>query len=383
MRIYLVFLIFLFFPMLEVFGTGIPTIIFLFPLLLFRKKIIFDKKLLLNTFICTVILMLIYYPVLILNHNFTIKDAFFAFYPLVIVFLFILIRNFIRPENRNKLIFCLKFYIIVQLIFCLIQLLNPFGINSLLEGLYFHWQSVNASKSVDYLEISYRAFGTVGSPIYLSIIVYLFAKLIEYLTGNKLYTFISVLIVLLAGARMPLLVILCIEFYYNVIKNFLVTPKKSIAYLILIAVVLLFAIKYVPFVNKIFTEYFIDNTGISNDYSFSYRASMFQLLLENKKYLLFGGYGINNFPDYVDCEYIIRFLQFGVINYLLILYPFIYMFKSCLSNKYALVIIIFIVTCMITSIVLTNLLLVPFVVLTFVVFKYFGGADNEDCIHNN
>jgi len=243
----------------------------------------------------------------------------------------------------------------------------------LLENLYFNWQSVNAAKTIDYLEISYRAFGTVGSPIYLSIIVYLFAKLIEYLTGNKKYTFIAILIVLLAGARMPLLVILCIEFYYNVIKNFLVNPKKSMMYLLLIIIVLFLAIQYVPFVNKIFTDYFINNNDIRNDYSFSYRASMVELLWENKKYLILGGYGINNFPSYVDSEYIIRFLQFGIINYLLVLYPFLYMFKSCLSNKITLPIIIFIVMCMVTAILLTNLLIIPFVVLTFVVIKTFEG----------
>lgn len=371
--IYIVFLILLFFPMVKIAGIGIPTIMFLFPILLFHKKIIVDKKLIFNTFICTLVLMAIYYPVLILNNNFSVKDAFFAFYPFAIVYIFILFKNLIKINNKNKIVFCLKTYIIIQLLFCVIQLLNPFGINNLLENLYFNWQSVNAAKTIDYLEISYRAFGTVGSPIYLSIIVYLFAKLIEYLTGNKKYTFIAILIVLLAGARMPLLVILCIEFYYNVIKNFLVNPKKSMMYLLLIIIVLFLAIQYVPFVNKIFTDYFINNNDIRNDYSFSYRASMVELLWENKKYLILGGYGINNFPSYVDSEYIIRFLQFGIINYLLVLYPFLYMFKSCLSNRITLPIIIFIVMCMVTAILLTNLLIIPFVVLTFVVIKTFEG----------
>ena len=371
--IYIVFLILLFFPMVKIAGIGVPTIMFLFPILLFHKKIIVDKKLIFNTFICTLVLMAIYYPVLILNNNFSVKDAFFAFYPFAIVYIFILFKNLIKINNKNKIVFCLKTYIIIQLLFCVIQLLNPFGINNLLENLYFNWQSVNAAKTIDYLEISYRAFGTVGSPIYLSIIVYLFAKLIEYLTGNKKYTFIAILIVLLAGARMPLLVILCIEFYYNVIKNFLVNPKKSMMYLLLIIIVLFLAIQYVPFVNKIFTDYFINNNDIRNDYSFSYRASMVELLWENKKYLILGGYGINNFPSYVDSEYIIRFLQFGIINYLLVLYPFLYMFKSCLSNKITLPIIIFIVMCMVTAILLTNLLIIPFVVLTFVVIKTFEG----------
>ncbi len=371
--IYIVFLILLFFPMVKIAGIGVPTIMFLFPILLFYKKIIVDKKLIFNTFICTLVLMAIYYPVLILNNNFSVKDAFFAFYPFAIVYIFILFKNLIKINNKNKIVFCLKTYIIIQLLFCVIQLLNPFGINNLLENLYFNWQSVNAAKTIDYLEISYRAFGTVGSPIYLSIIVYLFAKLIEYLTGNKKYTFIAILIVLLAGARMPLLVILCIEFYYNVIKNFLVNPKKSMMYLLLIIIVLFLAIQYVPFVNKIFTDYFINNNDIRNDYSFSYRASMVELLWENKKYLILGGYGINNFPSYVDSEYIIRFLQFGIINYLLVLYPFLYMFKSCLSNKITLPIIIFIVMCMVTAILLTNLLIIPFVVLTFVVIKTFEG----------
>jgi len=371
--IYIVFLILLFFPMVKIAGIGVPTIMFLFPILLFYKKIIVDKKLIFNTFICTLVLMAIYYPVLILNNNFSVKDAFFAFYPFAIVYIFILFKNLIKINNKNKIVFCLKTYIIIQLLFCVIQLLNPFGINNLLENLYFNWQSVNEAKTIDYLEISYRAFGTVGSPIYLSIIVYLFAKLIEYLTGNKKYTFIAILIVLLAGARMPLLVILCIEFYYNVIKNFLVNPKKSMMYLLLIIIVLFLAIQYVPFVNKIFTDYFINNNDIRNDYSFSYRASMVELLWENKKYLILGGYGINNFPSYVDSEYIIRFLQFGIINYLLVLYPFLYMFKSCLSNKITLPIIIFIVMCMVTAILLTNLLIIPFVVLTFVVIKTFEG----------
>lgn len=366
----IVFLILTLFPMIRLFDISIP-LIFIFQLLilLLKRKLIIDKKVLNVCIVSTLLLFTLYLPFLYFNDNFFLKDVLFSFYPIFILIFYIFYLNVINKDFFIKL---LKIFLIFQLTICVIQLFNIMNFNNIFKDLLLNWQYTNGLKEGPLISLTSRPFGTIGNPVYLAFISYLFGKVISFRTGEKKYCFISLIIILLTGARMPLIAALIIELYDNVIKKIIINPMKSILYLLVILLAIYLAIKYVPFLNMIYVRHFTGNGSILNDYSVSYRLSMFDLFFDNMKYWIFGGYGINNFPAFVDCEYILRILQFGIVNFIILIYPYIYFFKRL--NKMHIYNIsylsFFIIFTMFSFTVLSNLFLMQYIILSiFILMK--------------
>lgn len=364
----LIFFIITFFPMIQILNVSFPVIIFLFPLLLFKKKVTVDTKVSRISIFSFIALIVIYLPVLLVNNNFLIKDVLFSMYPIIFLTQYIILFNFV---DKDFFVTLLKYFLIIEFLVVLLQLFNFMNINVHFNSIFAYWQSVNALKDRNIVNLMSRPFGTIGNPVYLAFISYLFGKIISIKTGNKKYNFLAIAIILLTGARMPLLAALIIELYDNVIRKLVTSPIKSIFYLIVIIIVMILAIKYIPFLNMIYTRHFTGDGTIFDDYSVYYRLSMFDLLRKNHNYIIFGGYGISNFPPYVDSEYVLRLLQFGFVNFTILLLPYYVLFKKTIEeNKINSIYIIgFIFINMLSVTILTNLLLMQYIILAFFLIK--------------
>lgn len=194
------FFLFAFFPVLQIGELNIPTILFLAPLLLFRKKFYFERKVFLVSLFSVLALSLLFLPVILFGQSFSYKDAAFILFPLYMCCIYHVIVNVFNLSNIGFLEKCLKVFLIIQLLFCFMQLTNFLNTNTIFEKVYYYWQSTNAQKMANYLEVSYRPFGTMGSPIILSIVSYLFGLLLLKINKrNKWYYYLSILIVVISG----------------------------------------------------------------------------------------------------------------------------------------------------------------------------------------
>ena len=129
-----------------------------------------------------------------------------------------------------------------------------------------------------------------------------------------------------------------------------------------------------PFIKILFERYVIAGGSISNDYSITYRMSMIDMLKNNLGIIAFGGYGIENFPAYVDNEIVLRVMQLGVIGFLVILcfYREIYVdikngVKKDEDNirQQAL----FLLGCTISAVVFTNPLIMQYILVSAAIGK--------------
>lgn len=346
-------------PIIPLGSVGIPSIIVLTLLLIVRKgKIFLDDKLFKLCIFATITTIACCMSVTYFGA--TIKDYAYIIYPTLYLVIYHSIVNLVSTEREvnKKILHLLKVYIIVQLIFCIIEMTNIFNLNKILEPIYFFWQSANALKSNQYLEITYRPFGTTGSPILLAIIVYIFAKKIQKMSNSNTYVLLALVIIAISGARTALMVSVVIEFVEYARKYSTKRPVKFILSVIVFAIIGLQLIYHLPFLSKML-NYYSSHSTILGDYSVSYRLNVFRTVFAKNAlpHALIGGMSVAKFPAYVDCEYIMRILQFGVLGFILLISPIIYIYKiNRSSNNHETIIFLF--CSMITSFVLTNITLI-------------------------
>lgn len=367
------FVLLTFFPIINLSGISIPTILFLFPIL-FLIKPVFDKKLMVLSLIATAVLSAIHIPVLAISGNLTPKGAFYALYPLIIYFTYSIAVSIIRGTDKKIIAILLKSFIVIQLLFCIIQLTNIFNTRVLLEGLFLRWQSVNALKTTGVLEVAYRPFGTIGNPVYLAIVVFLFGKNIRLINKKQYWYFLTIAIIMLTGARLAIAMVIVFLIADYVIKMFVRHPIKSVIAVIMMAIAGYFAVNYVPFIKILFERYVVAGGSISNDYSITYRMSMIDMMKDNLNIIIFGGYGIENFPAYVDNEIVLRTMQLGVVGFLIIIgcYKGIYnnMKNGVKSDEGDMrQQAIFLLGCTISSVVFTNPLIMQYVLVSAAINK--------------
>ncbi len=354
---YLLIIIFSLLPVVNIFSLTIPTVILLLPLLLFKRTIKFNK----NFFVYSMISASLIFLISILNifiintGTFILQDI---LYFSIILFNFLVFLVFSNFSNNKEISKALKVFMIVQLTFCLFQRFNILNTNELLESFYYHVQSYTSQKNLDYLEISYRSFGTIGNPVFLSIISFFAGCTVRNIDNKKLFYYLSFAIMLLAGSRMSITIFALIELKDLIFNR---NMKKANKFKMFVASIIVLVIAYLtlPFfqnyINSIFTG------DILTDYSYTYRLGMVDLLLTSDNWFT-GSYLISDLPSYVDSEYILRILQFGIFGLMLFIIPYITLINKKISNL-TINIIIFTLVSMLTSIVMTNLLIMQFLML--------------------
>ncbi|MBR1875325.1 hypothetical protein IJ798_03045 [Candidatus Saccharibacteria bacterium] len=361
------FFLLTFFPMISVGSFSIPTILIFSPILFF-KKTKFNFNLLKVSFIASLVLCLIHTPVLFATNNLTLKGFSYILYPLFIFLIFTLISNIFNRVKKEKLFKYLKIFLLIQLVFCVLQITNIFNINEILNNVYLFWQSTNALKTTGLLEVSYRPFGTIGSPIYLAIISFAFGEILRLNNSNKVWYLISIALILLSGAKIVIIALAILLFYRYILKILLKHPIKSLAASLVFILIAYLSVKYIPFMQILYNRFFIEGNSVLDDYSLSYRLSMLELFKDNMNFLFFGGYGIENFPPYVDSEIILRGMQLGIVGFSTTLTPYLSMKqvieKRSLEMKPSIRQYLFVLAlCSMTSVVFTNLYLIPYILL--------------------
>ena len=214
-----------FLPIINLGGISIPSIIFLFPIILLTRPV-FNKKLMALSLIFTIGLSVIHIPVLAISGNLTFKGVFYVLYPLIIYLTYSIAISIIHRTDDKTVATLLKAFIVTQMIFCIIQMTNIFNTRTLLEELFLRWQSINALKTTGVLEVAYRPFGTIGNPVYLAMVVFLFGKSAQLITKKQLWYFISAAIILLTGARLAIVLVIIFFVADYIIKMFISIRSK-------------------------------------------------------------------------------------------------------------------------------------------------------------
>ncbi len=394
--IYLMFLllmIFIFLPIIPIGSFRLPTVLLFFVMYFFRNKKIklnlIDYK---KVFLLSFLFLFLNIISFLISGNYDLKDISYITLIYLVIVLILFFDNIIDEKNLTKFIKIIKIFMFVQLIFMIFQNYNILGTNSLFEKYYFFLQQTNAKKIVDYLEISYRPSGTAGNPIFISIIAYVLAKVLEYYNPkDKKYTYLALIIIILSGARMAFIAFVIAELFLFIVnfKN----NKLSNSLLKIFSIIVVFIVGYF---SSDFFKYYINKYIFNFDFktfisenSVSYRLEMFNLFFANIKYWIFGGMSLKELPSYVDNEFILRILQFGIIGFLIMIYPFICLFKKIISklslanqNQIVFALIIFLFLMMITSIVMTNIYLMIFIIMSLVMIIKIKEVKYEDNIYD-
>ena len=382
----LLFVLQTFLPIIQIYGIRIPTSLFFLFIILIRGKININRNYIKGSVVTTVCFFVLTTVMININADIiSIKELLYALIPIYTVLNYIIIYNILDKVELSKISNCAKIFLIIQLLFCVIQITGILGINEKLNDIYFFWQKTNAQKDNAYLEITYRPFGTTGSPIYLSIIAYVLGKIVEIIDNKKTFYYLSFIIIMLTGARMAIIAFLLIEIAKLIYKGIKNNPINTIASMF--AIVILIALMYnvAPFTRKYIDMFLYNRSELSQDYSVTYRLGMLNEFVENKEFVLLGGKALSSLPEYVDSEYILRILQFGILGFGLCVYPYTYLFNRIKSKK-KYEVGFFILIMMITSIVLTNYYYMPFIMIWMVVEAQKQKLEEENeknCICNN
>ena len=136
-----------FFPIIPIGSISVPSSVIFFPIFLFKNQLQINKKIIYLSLFSVLWLLFLYIPNLLLNNNIVTKDILFAFLPIYFCFLYHFAVNAIETDSDKRTVQkMLKFFLIVQTIFCVLQLTNLFNSNVLLEKIYFFWPSPAACR---------------------------------------------------------------------------------------------------------------------------------------------------------------------------------------------------------------------------------------------
>lgn len=372
----MLYLILLFMPLIYVFGIKIPTLLICLLGLLIFKRIKFDIKDIIIVITTTLIIGIILFTVNVLNEV-SIKDISYMLIPSTIYLSYIFYLNITDIIKIDKLIIALKIFMIVQLVLVIMQTFNFLNINEKFYDIFYYFQTTFSNKDTLELFLTSRPFGTIGNPVYLSIIVYIIAKTIQVKDKNMIYTIIAFIIMMFAGARSAVLTFIIAELFI------LIFTKRNYKPLIIIGTIFGFIIissiiyNYTSFL-KYYVETFLMQKDLSiflNDYSVTYRVSMFELLLNNPIVILIGGNNYSMLPEYVDSEPILRILQFGIIGYIALLLMHIKininLLKESSFNTGIIIfgLLIFLIINSVTTIIFSSMLFISYIGIFYAVTK--------------
>lgn len=351
-------------------------------ILLIYKKI--DVKQILH--ILPFSLFIIYFAVwLLFNYSsLAIRDILFILIPIYYMVTYFVLEFLLKRINISTIYKLLSFYIVINFIFALLQYTNLFGLNSILSPYYEMLAFNNATDSNMALKLWQRPFGLTGNPTFLTFLLYLNYKMCSSIKKSKLISAIAFFTILLSGGRMVLTFVIVweiFEFIYRKIKQIrsykqlLKILIVTIFSLIAITLIILLSLQNIPYMREQIYEPLQRGTLFYTP-SYTYRASMYQMLFENDlKTLLFGGFSYNSFEKLgiyaVDSEYVMRICQFGFVGFLLLYYPLI---KLCIYYKFNIKALFILALCLSTSITnfaVTNYAFIFYITLYLILFRLY------------
>lgn len=330
------------------------------PLLVIEKKI--SKRVFLQ--LATFIPFLVYFFIHKMIFAGELKDFLFIFITLYCICTYTFLSLILKYLDIKYIYKVISAFLIINFVLIFIQGFNLFSLNTVLAP-YYKFLATNNVNSIEELDIlNTRPFGTIGNCTKLAIITYLIMNLLSFIKPSKIKFLLGSIILLFTGAR----IVLAFYVFYETAIRF-VNEKLNLKlllklFLVLISIFLFIGISYVCFP---FIKYVLDSIihgSFFDSYSFVYRGIMYKMLFSQSiKTWLIGGVSYSDFPEFVDAEYVMRIMQFGLIGLLLLYLPYIYFWLVNKNNKHSFFLLIFLLWCSWANFTVTNFMILPFILI--------------------
>lgn len=320
-----------FFPLIRVGALPIPVILIFAVIVLAGAPIVVQsKKVVILSVLGAVYLLTVALLNSQINPTYSLKDIFYFFIPLQFLGGYILFSTIFTGQAVARRIFvqfCI-FFLAFEGGMAVIELAHVTPLINLMHP-YLEWFITNTSNTDDQLSfIMFRPSGTLGSPVILGTLGYIVARFVSYERKQPIWVVVGILLALVSASRMALIASAASELtlaivFFQPIKR--IQKRSWIIGLVGVgALVIGFwaMFTFIPFMSEyvsIFTSGKLSK--LSGDYSFSYRSEIFAWSFQKPLNLIFGGISLEQFPAYVDCEALMRSLQFGVIGYVMLQLP--------------------------------------------------------------
>jgi len=305
----------------------------------------------------------------------SIKDAAYSYIVLQQFISFLFVWTILENRGYEFIVRSLKVMLIGQLLLMAAQTLNLLNIVNLFAP-YWTWLATNVAADVNQALAfvsgaeSRRVPGTFGNATYAAMLCYLLARTIYLTDPRHRWLFLGFVGLLLGGHRMGLLAFFLFEF----VIRFLTGRSFITGLLFALGGLLVFILflggmawadsskTYPNLVGWTINAFVIEQRFDWRDLeSLFHRLNMINWALTSPERLLVGGLSLTELPPdaYVDSEFVLRSLQFGLPGFLLLLGPYLWPLTLCRDHR-ALFLAFFITFLSITTTVSTNPVCIPY-----------------------
>ncbi|MGK2285331.1 hypothetical protein [Pedomonas sp. V897] len=305
----------------------------------------------------------------------SIKDAAYSYIVFQQFVSFLFVWVILEHDGHDFIVRSLKAMLIGQLLLMAAQTVNFLNITDLLSP-YWTWLATNVAADTNQAlrfisgAESRRVPGTFGNATYAAMLCYFMARTIYLSDPRKRWLILGFVGLLLGGHRMGLLAFFLFEF----IIRFLIGHSLAKGLLISFAGLCVFMLflacmtwadsskTYPNLVGWTINTFVIEKRLSWRDFeSVFHRLNMIDWALKSPERLLIGGLSLTELPPkaYVDSEFVLRSLQFGLPGFLILLAP--YLWPLTLRWDHRTVFLAFFITFLsITITVSTNPVCIPY-----------------------
>lgn len=347
-----------------------------------------NKKILIKLLPFTFFIMYFLLHIVFNISSIQIRDLLYGIMPLYTMLIYYILSYLVQKLDERFLYKCFTFFIIISFIVLITQYTNILNLNVLLNP-YYEFISKNNAVDSKVSSFCIRPFGLTGNPTFLTFISYLMYKICLCIKKSKLISILTFLTMLISGGRMILFFAILwepFEFIINMMRKvhntkiLLKRVFKIICFILLLIGLIIGCIYFIPFLHQEIWNGIAEGWFFQS-YSYSYRAEMFNILKEaNCLQILFGWLTYNAILQmgitYVDSEYVMRILQFGIIGLTLIYYPLLVFIKR---NKFSLESIFLLAICLTfaySQFTITNYAFIFYITLYMAIINKFSKRKN-------
>ncbi|ACM92955.1 O-Antigen Polymerase family [Nautilia profundicola AmH] len=263
------------------------------------------------------------------NINYIFRDAFEFYRPIFNIILFIF-GMYLPKTYKNVFLKIALFVIIVQLVFIILQLLNPFDfIHSIVNYIYDMHKVSTGLLRVTGTYANPNTLGIVMNILFFYIFLYFLNK--KKFKINLLYSifFIHLIIVFLSSSRTSLLIALMVYIYiFFSNKKILFNYRSFILGIIVFLIILLYNQEIVNIiVNFKYIYELFKLEDLSHIRSIQLRLDYYQMMFEMIKENPFFGVGAaKNILRVGDNDYLFTLAQYGIIGFVIKYGGYIYLY---------------------------------------------------------
>lgn len=295
------------------------------------------------------------------------KDYFYFTIPIVF---FLLIMS-LKEQSDNYRV--LKIYYYTNLVVVFISKI-PLEITQGIVGLYYRYGMGNIVSSHKYIEIiQYRPGGLLLHPAWFGFMTYLLGRYFFLKEKKIFYLWLSLLFIVFSGAKGALFSFFVLEsfFYIKAHRSFLIRTFKIFPVAVFAGILMLIVYRTSPYFKNVINIIASDISAGQgwSFYSVTHRLQMFKWVFSDWRCFFLGG-GVSTASlkgtIYIDSEFVMRTLQFGIAGYILSISVFVafYVRAKRLNNSLAVnvgeFLILFMILGSLSTTLMTNMVFVLF-----------------------